>query len=153
MAWTTAAEVVAAWIGDDAPSDSAKVDAWIGKAERLLRTKIPGLEQRIAVLPVVELDLLENVKDVVTAMVQRVFRNPEGVRQRQETTGPFTGSVTYGGDLPGALYVTDEELASLTLSSRKRRAFTIDMIPVGSPYSPHPLVPAPLYPSDGVYPS
>lgn len=153
MAWTTAAEVVAAWIGDDAPSDTAKVTAWVGKAERLLRSKMPGLGERIAVLPVVEPDLLDNVKDVVTAMVQRVFRNPEGVRQRQEGSGPFTGSVTYGGDLPGALYATDEELASLTLASRKRRAFTIDMIPVGSPYSPYPLVPDPLYPSDVVYPS
>lgn len=153
MAWTTAAEVVAAWIGDDAPSDTAKVDAWIGKAERLLRSKIPGLAERIAVLPVVETDLLDNVKDVVTAMVQRVFRNPEGVRQRQEGSGPFTGSVTYGGDLPGALYATDEELASLTLATRKRRAFTIDMIPVGSQYSPYPLTPEPLYPSGGVFPS
>jgi len=153
MAWTAAAEVVAAWIGDDAPADTAKVDVWVGKAERLLRSKIPGLTERLAVWPVSEPDLLGNVKDVVTAMVQRVFRNPEGVRQRQEGSGPFTGSVTYGGDLPGALWVTDEEIASLTLASRKRRAFTIDMIPVGSPYSNTPLTPDPLFPSDVVYPS
>lgn len=153
MAWTTAAEVVAAWIGDDAPTDTAKVNVWVGKAERLLRAKVPGLTERLAVLPVVELDLLGNVQDVVTAMVQRVFRNPEGVRQRQEGSGPFTGSVTFGGDQPGVLWVTEAELSMLAAASSSRGAFTIDMIPAGSMFSTVDLVPDPLYPSDAVYPS
>lgn len=135
MAWTTAAEVIASWIGDDAPDDTAKLDNWIGKAERLLRSKIPDLQARLAVDPVVELDLLDNVKDVVTEMVQEVFRNPEGVRQRQEGTGPFTGSVTYGGDKPGALRVTSEQLEKLASLGGSRGAFTIDMIPSTSPFS------------------
>lgn len=135
MAWTTAAEVIASWIGDDAPDDVAKVDNWIGKAERLLRSKVPDLQARLAVDPVVELDLLDNVKDVVTEMVQEVFRNPEGVRQRQEGTGPFTGSVTYGGDKPGALRVTSEQLEKLAAPGGSRGAYTIDMIPSTSPFS------------------
>ena len=133
--WTTAEEVVAAWIGDDAPTDTAKVDNWIGKAERLLRSKVPDLATRILAEPVTEPDLLSNVMDVVVSMVQRVFRNPEGVRQRQEGTGPFTGSVTYGGDQPGALWVTDAELAMLSVAGASRGAFTIDMIPSTSPFS------------------
>ena len=142
MAWTTAAEVIAAWIGDDAPTDTAKVDTWIGKAERLLRSKVPGLQARLDVDPVVELDLLGNVKDVVTAMVQRVFRNPEGVRQRQEGSGPFTGSVTYGGDQPGELGVTDAELSKISPAGSNRGAFTVDTIPVTSPYSPYYVEPS-----------
>ena len=138
MAWTTAAEVIAAWIGDDAPTDTVKVDTWIGKAERLLRSKVPGLQARLDVVPVVELDLLGNVKDVVTAMVQRVFRNPDGVRQRQEGTGPFTGSVTYGGDQPGELWVTDAELALISPAGSNRGAFTVDTTPVSSPYYTEP---------------
>lgn len=138
MSWTTAAEVIAAWIGDDAPTDTAKVDTWIGKAERLLRSKVPGLQARLDVDPVVEPDLLGNVKDVVTAMVQRVFRNPEGVRQRQEGTGPFTGSVTFGGDQPGALWVTDAELALVSPAGSNRGAFTVETIPVSSPYYVEP---------------
>lgn len=141
MAWTTAAEVIAAWVGDDAPDDTVKVDNWIGKAERLLRSKVPGLLDRVEADPVTEPDLLDNVKDVVTAMVQRVFRNPEGVRQRQEGTGPFTGSVTYGGDQPGALSVTDAELSLISVAGSNRGAFTVDTIPVSSPYSPHFVVP------------
>lgn len=141
MAWTTAAEVIAAWIGDDAPTDTAKVDNWIGKAERLLRNKVSGLQARIDVTPVVEPDLLGNIKDVTTSMVQRVFRNPEGVRQRQEGSGPFTGSVTYGGDQPGALWITDEELALISVAGSNRGAFTVDTIPVTSPYSDHYVEP------------
>jgi hypothetical protein len=141
MAWTTAAEVTAAWIGGDAPSESALVDVWIGKAERLLRAKVPGLDVRVDADPAVEPDLLGNVKDVVSAMVQRVFRNPEGIRQRQETTGPFTGSVTYGGDQPGSLWVTDAELAMISPAGTNRGAFTVDTIPVTSPFSPYYVPP------------
>lgn len=133
--WTTAEEVVAAWIGDDAPTDLAKVENWIGKAERLLRSKVPDLAARVVADPVTEPDLLANAIDVVVSMVQRVFRNPEGVRQRQEGTGPFTGSVTYGGDQPGALWVTDAELAMLSVAGSSKGAFTIDMIPSTSPFS------------------
>lgn len=141
MAWTTATEVVAAWIGGDAPTDTALVGVWVEKAERLLRNKVPDLQVRIDAGTATEPDLLGNVQDVVTAMVQRVFRNPEGVRQRQEGTGPFTGSVTYGGDQPGALWVTDAELALISVAGTNRGAFTIDTLPVTSPFSPYYVAP------------
>lgn len=136
MAWTAASDVTGSWIGPGAPDDAVLIGSWIDKAERLLRSKVAGLSLRVDADPVVEPDLLGNVKDVVVSMVQRVFRNPEGVRQRQEGTGPFTGSVTFGGDQPGALWVTDAELAMISLSGSNRGAFTIDTIPVTSPYSP-----------------
>lgn len=142
MAWTNATEVIDAWIGDGVPSDTAKVDNWIGKAERLLRSKVPSLQARLAVDPVIEPDLLGNVKDIVTEMVHEVFRNPERIRQRQEGTGPFTGSVTYGGDKPGALSVTDEQLALISLPGSTRGAFTINTIPASSPYYAESIPPA-----------
>lgn len=142
MAWTSAAEVTAAWIGGDAPSDTALIDVWIGKAERLLRSKVPTLTARVAADPVIEPDLLGNVKDVVTEMVQEVFRNPEGIRTRQESTGPFGGSVTYGGDKPGALRATAEQIETLSPAGNSRGAFMIDTIPVTSPFSPYYVPPA-----------
>lgn len=141
MAWTSSAEVVAAWIGGDAPTDTALVGVWVEKAERLLRAKVPTLAARVEADPVTEPDLLGNVKDVVSAMVQRVFRNPEGIRTRQESTGPFGGSVTYGGDQPGSLWVSDAELAMISLAGSNRGAFTIDTIPVTSPFSPYYVPP------------
>ena len=133
MAWTTAIDVIAAWIGDDAPDDLAKVAVWIDKAERLLRVEVPDLQGRLD--GALESDLMSNIQDVVTAMVQRVFRNPEGVRQRQEGSGPFSGSVTYGGDQPGALWVTDAERKSIVAAGEAGGAFSIDTIPSTSPFS------------------
>lgn len=141
MAWTTPAEVTAAWIGGDAPTDTALVAVWVDKAERLLRAKVPTLASRVAADPVVEPDLLGNVKDVVTEMVQEVFRNPERIRTRQESAGPYGGSLTYGGEQPGALRVTAEQIETLSPVGTNRGAFSIDTVPVTSPFSPHYVPP------------
>lgn len=135
MAWTTADDVIAAWIGDGAPSDLALVGRWIDKAERLLRSKLPTLQERIDAGSSVEPDLAGNVRDVVTEMVHEVFRNPERIRQIQEGTGPFTGSRTFAGDAPGTLRVTSEQLALISPSGSNSGAFSIDLIPSSSPFS------------------
>jgi hypothetical protein len=125
--WTTPDMVLDSWIGDDAPTDEDKVQVWIDRAERLLRTRIPDLQARI---DDDEVDLLEKVQDVVSAMVQRVFRNPQGFRQTQETTGPFTTSATFGGDEPGGLWLTDDELAILAgVTSGRFSAYSVDLLP------------------------
>lgn len=142
MTWTLPGDVTDAWIGEGAPSDQDLINLWIGKAEREIRYRVPTIQSRIdaeAELPTPLTDLLETTKDVVVAMVTRVFRNPENVRQKNitTTTGPFgdTGSVTYGGDLPGSLGLTDDELAKLQ-GTTTSGAFTISMIPSTSPFSP-----------------
>ena len=136
MAWTTAEDVTGAWIGEGVPTDTAKVETWISKAEREIKYRVPGIQDRIdaeAAETPARTDLLDTANDVVVAMVTRVFRNPEGIRQTNVTTGPFTGSKTYGGDVPGGLGLTDEELAKLQ-GSRSSGAFTIDLIPATSPF-------------------
>lgn len=138
MAWTTTDDVLDAWIGEGAPADDSLIETWIGKAEREIRFRVPSLQARIdaeaEVVPPAT-DLLETAKDVVVAMVIRVFRNPEGIRQRNTTTGPFTESATYGGDIPGGLAMTDDELAKLRGQVVSGGAYMIDMIPAGSRYS------------------
>lgn len=128
MAWTTADDVIDAWIGENVPSDHLVVDLWIAKAERMLRREFPALESRVASTDR-EPDLLETVKDVVIAMVTRVFRNPEGIRQMLETTGSFTGSITFGGDQPGGLVLLDSERDSLRDpgSPKAGQAFSFSM--------------------------
>lgn len=128
MAWTSAADVISSWIGEDAPTDEALVDKWIAKAERLVRSEVVGIQDRID--SATEPDLLENASDVVTDMVSRKFRNPEGLRTIQETTGPFSGSRTYGGNEPGALYLTEDEIKKLSVSvATGQRAFSVSMFP------------------------
>jgi len=136
MSWTTPEDVILAWIGDGAPLDDDQVQVWIEKAEREIRFRVPTIQARLdaeaAQIPPVT-DLLEAAQDVVVSMVTRVFRNPEGIRQTNATTGPFTESRTYGGDTPGGLGMTDDELAKLQ-GVRARGAFTISMIPTTSPF-------------------
>lgn len=137
--WATNADVTAAWIGDDAPTDAAKIDVWIGKAEREVLRRVPDIQTRIAAAAP-DTDLLDSTIDVVVAMVTRVFHNPKGARQTNstDTAGPFSGStsVTYSGNQPGSLYITDDEFASISGASGTRGAFMIDMIPSTSAYYP-----------------
>lgn len=136
--WTSPADVTGAWIGEGAPDDSDQVQVWIDKAEREIKYRVTDIQARItaeADEDPARTDLLETAKDVVVAMVTRVFRNPEGIRQRNTTTGPFTDSATYGGDVPGGLELTDSELAKLRGVSQSG-AFTVNMIPVTSPFHP-----------------
>lgn len=130
MAWITAADVTSAWIGPDVPDDNVLVEKWAAKAERLIRSSVSGIQARIDLGN--EPDLLDNAGDVAIDMVIRKFRNPEGLRQVQETTGPFSGSRTYGGSEPGSLYITDDELKKLTIGTAGgQRAFSVSMIPAG----------------------
>lgn len=140
MAWTTADDVIDGWVGSGAPDDPAKVDVWIARAERLIRKKVPSLQARLDIeadLPGDSTDLLDTVRDVVAEMVTEVFLNPERKRSVQSATGPYSESTTFGGDNPGRLVVTPEQLALLAPDGGSAgRAFTIDMTPTTSPYSP-----------------
>lgn len=138
MAWTTAEDVLNAWIGDGAPTDPAKIDTWIGMAERLIRREVPDLQARIdaeaEIVPPVT-DLLETVRDIVISMVTRVFKNPDGKRSMQSASGPLSESITFGGDNPGGLFLSDDERRALLGGRSGQRAFMVDMIPSSSPYS------------------
>jgi hypothetical protein len=139
MAWVTPEDVLSAWIGEGAPTDTEQVDVWIGKAERMIRREVPDLQARIDAEadqdPAVT-ELLETAKDVTIAAVTRVFRNPEGRRQTATTSGPYTDSVTYGGDNPGGLTLLDEERAWLRGDTGGQSAFSIDLAPSEQPTLP-----------------
>ena len=145
--WTAPTHVTGAWIGEGVPTDTEKLQAWIDRAEREIKYRVPGIQARIdaeAAETVPRTDLLNTAKDVVAAMVTRVFRNPEGIRQTNVTTGPYTASKTYGGDQPGGLGITDDELAKLQ-GVKSSGAFTVSMIPSTSPFSSTYVPPYPPY--------
>lgn len=131
--WATVDDVLSRWVGEDQPSDLGLVGWIIEDAETVIAAEFPGIAERIGGgdLPV------ERIRLVVARMVTRALRNPEGVRTRQEGTGPFTGSVTFGGDNPGDLWLTDDEMGLLRPSGRHRqRAFTINTISTPEPGPP-----------------
>lgn len=139
MSWTTPQDVTDAWIGEGVPTDEVSIQNWIDRAERLIRRRVPDLQERLdaeADEDPPRTELLDTARDVTVGMVIRVFRNPEGIRQTNQTTttGPFsdTKMQTYGGDVPGGLGLTDDELGALQGASAG--AFSIDLIPSTSPF-------------------
>lgn len=131
--WVTFDDVLDRWVGEDRPTDLGVVGTLVADAETVIAARFPGIADRITdgVLPV------DRVKLVVSRMVTRAIRNPEGVRTRQEGTGPFSGSVTFGGDNPGDMWLTNEEADLLGPDGgRRQRAFTVSTIAPTEPGPP-----------------
>jgi hypothetical protein len=139
MAWTSPQDVKDRWLLGEVPVSDSQLAVLIGDAEDTVGSEFADIQARIDAL----LLPLVRVQKVVARMVIRHVRNPEGIRQVSEGTGPFTGSRTYGGDEPGAMYLTDEDRAELSGAKTGQRAFTIDTTPTASPYSPLFLPPSP----------
>jgi len=130
MSWVAPDDVIDSWVGSNAPTDTARLQIWIDRAERLVRRRVPDLQARIdgeadAIPPVT--DLLDSTCDVVIEMLTEVFKNPDGKRSVQSSTGPFSDNVTFGGDNPGKLVLTPSQ-ASLLASTADGEAFTFDLI-------------------------
>jgi len=126
MAYTNVDDIKDRWLVSDPLPDDAKLETLIDEAEDIVLSAIPDLADRISDgrIPLVRL------QRIVSRMVIRHIQNPTGVRQTQETTGPFTKGVTYGGDEPGSMYLTDDEKRQLLgKSSTSGRAFQIDTTP------------------------
>src|SRR5699024_1529699 len=129
--WAAPSDVIDSWIGDDEPTDESKIQLWIGRAERLIRSEMPDVSERVESGG--EPDLADNLRDVIVSMVTRVFRDPSGYRSvtGTVTTGPHSDSEsrTFGGDTPGTLELLDSERA--LLDGRKAdsgKAFSIDLL-------------------------
>lgn len=125
LSWTTTADVTTRWVGPDPiPADDAKIATLLEDAEDTLLREDPTLQSRIdaALIPVLR------VKKVAARMVIRHLRNPAGQRSIMDTGGPFARNVTFGGDEPGSLYLTDEDRGELGIRASSG-AFTIDTTP------------------------
>lgn len=110
--WTFPEDIIKDWIGDGKPvGEEVTIGRWIARAERLIRREFPAINARLESGD--EPDLLDTLRDVTSSMVIRVLRNPEGYRQTSRTDGSFTGSVTFAGDTPGGLGLTQDERDSL----------------------------------------
>lgn len=127
--WATFEDVVARWVGGDAPTDQALVEELIHDAEHVILAEYPKIQDRI------DDALLDAsvVKMVVVRMVSRVLRNPEGLTYWQQTTGPFGQGKNYGsGNADIWLSVEEKELLA---PKRKGKAFELDLAPNAGIYS------------------
>ena len=128
VAWTQPSDIRDRWIGD-LPA---------GVEDNYLLTAIEDVEDQLIILVPELVDQfddvipLSRVKRVVSRVVIRHLRNPDGVRSLSEATGPVTASVTYSGDDPGALVVTSEDIEVLQGRPAAKGAWAHSMIPARS---------------------
>lgn len=125
--FATVQDVKSRWLTGDVPATDAQILTLIGDAEDIILGEFPTIEADVSsgAVPTTR------VVRVVSRMIHRVLRNPEGFRSVQETTGPFSGGTTFGGDNPGELYLTDDDRRDIGGRKSKGKAFTVSTIPAG----------------------
>lgn len=125
--WATRDDVKAADLDSTlGTSIDSQIDYWLGRAKRAILNAVPDLEARVTTKRVA----IDTPGDVQVDLVLGKFANPGGIRTVQETNGPTSGSVTYGGDNPGTLDLSKQQLRDLLGAGKpKGRAGSISMIP------------------------
>lgn len=86
----------------------------------IMSTEYPQLEANCEA----DEDCANRARMVCARMVIRVLTNPDQHRQVQDTTGPFSGSITFGVETLGGLTLTQEDRALLA-KAPARRVFSI----------------------------
>ncbi|WP_286689678.1 MULTISPECIES: Gp19/Gp15/Gp42 family protein [unclassified Aeromicrobium] len=144
--WSHPADVRARWVGP-APltADDAQIATLLGDAEDTVLREFPDMAKRVARADGTDTSEglatpKRRVVKVLSRMVIRHLRNPEGRRQTQESAGPFQRSTTYSGDEPGEMYLTDVDIAELGGHPAAGGAFTIDTMPAHSTRALHPSI-------------
>lgn len=139
LLWASLDDVKDRWLEGEIPATDTQLTTLLEDAEDTILGEFPNLQDRIDDGELPE----RRVVKVATRVVIRHLRNPNGVRTTQHIEGPYHQSVTFGGDEPGALYLTDADRAELQGRSF-HGAFTIDAIPRPYPSTePDPWEPMP----------
>jgi hypothetical protein len=127
MAYATYNDVLARWFSDDElPATEAQVTTLLEDAEDTILREFPDLDERVSDGALPE----RRVIKVEVRMVLRHLRNPGGVRSTQEGAGGYQQTITYGGEEPGSLYLTEDDRRELrSPSSGKGKAFSVDNTP------------------------
>lgn len=103
------------------PSDDT-IASWLAACEVWLFSLFPDLQAAVATDEARRKALVF----VECSVVMRVFQNPDGIRQRAQTMGPMSDSVTYGAEtLQGSFMLTAMEKAMLAGPSQ---VFQVDLL-------------------------
>lgn len=123
--WATADDVKNRWLlSEPITATDDQIKGLIEEAEDTILSRFPDMPERVpAVIPEAR------VKKVTIALVIETLKNPRGTRQKNETTGPFTESETFGGTNPGEMVLSEQQIRELTGAVRSGRAFNVDTIP------------------------
>lgn len=95
------------------------LDYWLDSARRTILVDFP-LELLNSRVTNGLIDA-KSVQDVQIDLVLDKLANPGGIRTVQESNGPSSGSLTFGGDNPGKLVLTSQHRKMLGASGAGRR--------------------------------
>lgn len=106
MAYATAADVVTLWAKEPEPEVMVLIERRLEQVERMIRRRIPTLDNLVSASATFEADLI----DIEADAVLRLVRNPEGYLS--ETDGAYTYQLQ--ADLSGGrLQILDDEWTML----------------------------------------
>lgn len=126
MAYATPQDVKDRWVGTDTLPGDNVLEAWLDDAETLIFAEVPGIIDKVTADP--DETWTRRLIYVEAQLVTQVMRNPDGVRQRAQTAGTFTDSVTYGTEtIAQAMSLTPAHRSILTGGGNKHVG--IDMTP------------------------
>lgn len=113
MAYATAEDVTTLWAKEPEPEVVTLIERRLEQVERMLKRRIPNLDERVALSDTYKADVI----DIEADAVLRLVRNPEGYLS--ETDGNYTYQLA--DDLiAGRLSITDEEWEILGVRSTAR---------------------------------
>ena len=111
--FTTPADVRARWVSAEPLPDDDIIQAWITDAETLIYAEVPSIVANLTDDPLGQ--WRKKMVFVTVQVVSQALKNPEGIRQTQQTSGVFSNSVTYGAEtIDGVLRLTPAQKAILT---------------------------------------
>lgn len=126
--YASADDVLDRWLGGNPPTEDV-IDTYISDAETIINFEFPDLAAAVEAdeFPAAQ------VVFVVCQMVTRALRNPDNIRQRTESVDSYSESVSYAGQHPGGLWLTDQERALLSVGPPlNQSAFAIDTVSTGT---------------------
>jgi len=121
--WATPQDIIDRWVGPGAPTDTDQLQALLDDAEAIVLSEYPAIQTRIDA-GTLNLDL---VVMVVSRMVTRLLRNPEGLSYWQQQTGPF-GQARNFSDGNTDIWMTVSERELLRAVS-KGKSFFVNLGP------------------------
>ena len=110
MPYATADDVIRRWIASTLPPDKETITGYLEDATVLIDAEFPDLAARAAANPVIA----ARAAVVARRMVMRVLTNPDQLRSTSETTGPFSGGVTYATETLTGVSLPDGDRAPLS---------------------------------------
>lgn len=126
--WAFADDVLERWPGSNPPTNDLLVEVLVGDVEVLIQAKFPDIVERLEEEP----ELRRRLVTVISQVVIRLLRNPDGVRSESADDVSFTYSAN-----PEYLTLTSSELALLSVDGRGlQKAFTINPTPIVDEVTP-----------------